>query len=325
MNFPPKIISERFGQNFRPVRLGHDDVMFETVFADVAHEFLQLRNFRDGAVAKSVELVIGEFAFADVSADFAVGIGGGNATKGQRPGGRAAIQRAVGVFDAENAAENRRVGDLDVGQKRFRPVAAMEQHALVVVVRIIVVPIHERGGRAAGKLHGIHREHAGNVHLAGAGKKLLAHHAHQRANIAAEVLLHGGPALDRRGVNRVGVHPFAENDAEFRHLQKFFRRHAGRGRVAFDFGQFLFHGGGGIVELAGLAQKFRKINGRDADAVAFEKFFRITNRVEGAGPGTDRAEADTAQAIHNAADAEEILQIDGKARSKLEANVFARQ
>ncbi len=54
---------------------------------------------------------------------------------------------------------------------------------------------------------------------------------------------------------------------------------------------------------------FGKVNRRDADAVAFENFFRITNGVERAGPRADRAEAHAAHAIHHAADAEKFLQV----------------
>ena len=64
MHFPPKIIPKRFGQNFRRVRLRHDNVMFKALFADVAQNFLQVRHFGHRAVAKGVELVVGEFAFA---------------------------------------------------------------------------------------------------------------------------------------------------------------------------------------------------------------------------------------------------------------------
>ena len=117
MHFPAKIISKRLGQNFSGLRLRHHDVMFKTLRTNVAHELLQLRHARDGAVAKRLQLVIGQFTFADVSADFAIRIGGGDAPKSQRAGGRATVERAVGVLDTDDAAENRRGGNFDVGQE----------------------------------------------------------------------------------------------------------------------------------------------------------------------------------------------------------------
>lgn len=65
MNFPPQIIPKRLGQDFRQVRLGHDDVMLETLFADVAQNVLQVRHFGYSAVAEGVELVVRKFAFAE--------------------------------------------------------------------------------------------------------------------------------------------------------------------------------------------------------------------------------------------------------------------
>ena len=99
-------------------------------------------------------MVVREFAFADVAADFALSIGGGDAAVGQQAGGRATVERAVGVFHAENAAEDRRVGDLDVGQEGFRPVAAMEEGRICRRRPRSCCSVHERGGRAAGELHG---------------------------------------------------------------------------------------------------------------------------------------------------------------------------
>ena len=49
---------------------------------------------------------------------------------------------------------------------------------------------------------------AANVNFAGTGQELLTHHAHQGADIAAEILLDGGPTLDGSGVQSIGLHPF---------------------------------------------------------------------------------------------------------------------
>lgn len=117
MHFPAEIISERLGEDVRAVRNGHHNVMLEALAADVAHKLLQLWHAGDGAVAEGVERVVREFAFADVGADAAFGIGGGDASERQPSGGRATVERAVSVLDADDAAENRRGGNFDVGQK----------------------------------------------------------------------------------------------------------------------------------------------------------------------------------------------------------------
>ena len=275
----------------------------------MVHEVLETRNFGDGAVAEGVERIIGQLAFAHVGANPALGIGGGEAAEGERSAGGAAIERAVGVFHAEDAAEDGGVGNFDVGQETLGPVAAVEEHALVVVVRVIIIPIHQRGGRAAGQLHGVHGEHTGHIHFAGAGQELVAHHAHERADVAAKVLLHGGPALDGGGVNGVGIHPVGEDDAELGHLDEFGGRHARGGRVAGDFRQLGFHGGGLGIELVGLAEEFGEIDGGDADAVALEQFFRVTDSIKRAGTGTDGPQTHAAHAVDHPAHAEELRQI----------------
>ena len=179
--------------------------------------------------------------------------------------------------------------------------------------------------RAAGELHGIHGEHAGDVHFAGAGEEFFAHHAHERADVAAVIFLHGGPALDGGGVEAIGVHPIGEHNAHFGHLHEFLGRHAGRGRVAGDFRELGFHGGGTGIQLAGVAKNFREVNGGDTNAVAFENFFRIAHGVKGTGPGADGTEAHTMQAVDHAADAEKFLQVGFKTRRAGIGNVFARE
>ena len=110
----------------------------------------------------------------------------------------------------------------------------MEQDALVFVVGVIVVPVHQRAGRAGRELHGIHRERAGHVHFAGAGHEAFAHHAHERAGVAAVILLHGGPALDGGGVEGVGLHPLGENHAHLCHLHERLLGHALAGDITFN-------------------------------------------------------------------------------------------
>ena len=84
VDIPAEIIAERFGQNAGGFGLGHDHVMFKAFAADVMHEVLEARNFGDGAVAEGVERIIGQFAFAHVRANFALGIGGGEPAEGER-------------------------------------------------------------------------------------------------------------------------------------------------------------------------------------------------------------------------------------------------
>jgi len=126
------------------MRSVHRRMMLETTAADEAHQSLQIRHFDDGAIAESLDRIVRELAFADVGGDAAVAIVGGDATERDRPAGCAAGKRAPGVLLTERGAEDRRRADLDVRQKRLRPVPAVEEHALVRVVAVVVVPVDER-------------------------------------------------------------------------------------------------------------------------------------------------------------------------------------
>src|SRR5450759_1525026 len=117
MDFPAEIISKRFGENVRAVRNGPREVMLEVLPAHMPHELRQFRNAGDRAVAEGVERVVCEFAFADIGADAAFRIGGGDASERQPSGRRATIERAVGVLDADDAAEDGGGGDFYGGQK----------------------------------------------------------------------------------------------------------------------------------------------------------------------------------------------------------------
>src|SRR6185437_9949904 len=58
INFPAKIISERFRQDFRRVRLSHHHVMLKSLLANMVHELLQTWNFRHRAVAEGIKRIV---------------------------------------------------------------------------------------------------------------------------------------------------------------------------------------------------------------------------------------------------------------------------
>ncbi len=57
------------------------DVMLEAVFANVVEQPLHLRNFDDPRAAESVERIVGKFAFADIAANLASSVVGGEARR----------------------------------------------------------------------------------------------------------------------------------------------------------------------------------------------------------------------------------------------------
>lgn len=62
------------------------DVVFESVFADVAQKFLQAQDFHHPRTTEGVQWIVGEAAAARVTANGAVGIVGGEAREAHRAG-----------------------------------------------------------------------------------------------------------------------------------------------------------------------------------------------------------------------------------------------
>ena len=102
---PTKVFAERLGQHTGGIRASHDHMMLESVLANVTKQTLQLGHVSDGACAKGVQLVVGQFTFANVRPDAAVGVCRRNAAVGQRPCWRAAFQGAVRILHAQRACQ----------------------------------------------------------------------------------------------------------------------------------------------------------------------------------------------------------------------------
>ena len=116
IDLPAKIVTECFFKYIGCVREIHDDVMLEALGADAAQQLLQFRHMCDGAIAKGLQVVVGELALPNIGADGAIVIVGGESTKSQRPGWSASIERAVGVLNAQDAAQNRPLAILMSGK-----------------------------------------------------------------------------------------------------------------------------------------------------------------------------------------------------------------
>ena len=196
------------------------DVVLEAVFADVAEEVLHVGDLDDAGAAEGVEGIVGEGALADVAADLAGEVVGGEAGEAHGAGFDGAVERAVGVLLADGAGDDL----LEVHLYAFveevlGEVGAVEADGLVGVVAVVVVPVEQGAGGLAGEGEGVHAEGAEDVDLAGGGDEVFAHHAHDGAGDDAEELLDGGPALDGGDGERAGLHPAVDDGAELGHLE----------------------------------------------------------------------------------------------------------
>src|SRR5579875_1549875 len=147
---PSHVGGERLGHGGGAVASVHCCVVFEAVAADAAHEALEAVDADNGAGAKGLERIVGEVAVADIGANDAGGIVCADAAEGDGAGGCASFERADCVLFSEHGAENGRGGDANVWQEVLCPVSAMEEDAAVRVVAVVVVPVYQRAGAAAG-------------------------------------------------------------------------------------------------------------------------------------------------------------------------------
>ncbi len=129
----------------------------------------------------------------------------------------------------------------------------MEEHALIGVFAVVVVPIHQSGRFFRRHGEGIHGNRAGYVHFAGGRQQFVAHHAHQRAGVDAQILLNGIPALQRGGSNILEIHPLFQRDGELGHAHDWIVGNAFGGDVAVDFIQLGFDFLAVILHTHGLA------------------------------------------------------------------------
>jgi len=164
-------------------------MMLESVLADYLHQRLQVFDVRHTVSAECVQRVVGHLAFAHVRLNDAFLVVGGYSCECERTGRHASDARAERTLFAHRACNDLLVIHLDVAEYGLRQVAAVEQHAFVGIVAVVVIPVEQGSGFLRSKRERVHRDSAGNVDLAGARHQLLAHHAHYGAGNHTVVFL----------------------------------------------------------------------------------------------------------------------------------------
>ena len=145
VDVPSEIGLDGLLQNINNICATHGNVVFETVFADVFHQFLQVIYLcYSDATVHSVGIV-GQFALAQIGFDAALGIVGGKSEKGEVALRHFRIDRTKGVDLAQGASEHteRTEPELVVADKRAWEVTAVGTYTLIAVVGKIVVPVEQ--------------------------------------------------------------------------------------------------------------------------------------------------------------------------------------
>src|ERR1700722_6524863 len=121
-------------------------MMLETILANVAQQLLQAGNLHNAHATKCVQRIVGERAFADVTADHARRIVSREAGKAHRSGFYAADDGAECVLFADSACDDLLKIHADVLKKMLRQVAAMEADGFIRIVAVIIVPVEQGAG-----------------------------------------------------------------------------------------------------------------------------------------------------------------------------------
>src|SRR5208282_2993771 len=288
------------------------DVMFEAVFADVAEQFLEMRDFYYAGAAKGFEGIVGESAFTDVARDFSGEIVGGETRETHWATFYAADAGAESVVLADRARDDFLKVHADILKKMLRQIAAVEADGFIGIFGVIVVPVEEGAGRLRGELQGVHTNDASDVDFAGAGEALIAHHAHDRAGNDAEKFFERGPALNGADGDFGIAHPSVNDSAELGHLDQGSIGDALRRNVFADGGDSIGDFRVVVFEAGGSAHDFGEVERFDGDAAGFENFFAVTNGVERGGTRADGADAKPFEPFDDAANGEEPVEILGE-------------
>src|ERR1700730_4008291 len=123
------------------MRLVHGSMVLKTVPAHKTHQSLQIFDLHYCAAPKSVQRIIYKSSVTDIRSDDAMAVVRGDAGIAERAHRGPAGNGAVSIVCSKRRREDFRIGHFHLAKKTLRPIAAMEQYALVRVIPVVVVPI----------------------------------------------------------------------------------------------------------------------------------------------------------------------------------------
>ncbi len=186
IDVPAHVLAHGFLDRIGALRQVDGRVVLEAVLADVRQQRLEVGDVRDADAAEGVQRVVRHIALPDVCRDQPVEVVGRDAAIGEGIILDAPDDGAVGVVLAHRAGDNGLIihhhdvvgADGLLEEDVFGQVGAVEDHALVGIAPVIVVPVHQGARFARRQCHGVHADHAGDVRLTGRGQQVVAHQAH---------------------------------------------------------------------------------------------------------------------------------------------------
>ena len=105
------------------------------------------------------------------------------------------------------------------------------------------------------------------------------------------------------------LHPAIEHRTELGHFQERRVWNSGCGHVALDCGQLGLRRIVGILQATDAPEDLGEIERLDGDAAGFKDALRVAHGIEGGGTRTDGADAQILEALHDAANGGEPLEV----------------
>ena len=185
----------------------------------------------------------------------------------------------------------------------------MEEHGLVEVFAVVIVPVHNGRGLAGGIGQRHHRHRACYVGLAGRGHQAVAHDAHDGAGHDAEVLFQRGPALNGAGVELHLLHPAVDHRAQLRHLEQRLGGDALGLDILVDLLELGRHAGVVVGQAGDAAKDLGEVKGLDGDAALLQQLLAEAHGVECLRACANGSDAGVLEAAYDTADGPKAGQV----------------
>ena len=310
IQIPAQIAVDSLLQDVDHVGAHHGYVVFETILADILHQFLEVVHLRHGDTSVHAIRVVGQLALAQIALDASQRVVSRNAEEGEITLRTLGIHSSEGIDLTERTSQHAERAKLQVTHgEALREIATVCADALVAVFGKVVVPVAQGSRTSRSQAQGIHGHSTGHVSLTGTRDELLAQHTHGHTGSTAVVLLQRVPALDGSGVHFVGLNPLFHSQSELGLQGKLLLISLGHFGVVADFFHLSLQRGSLIVDLTGIEDDFAHVHGHDGDAASLKEFLAVAASVESQRTSADLADTCMSQLTYDATNGSKLMNI----------------
>ena len=311
IKIPSEVVLEGIGDDVGHIAAHKGNMMLEAVATDVLHQLLEVIDLGNSDATIHSVRIVGDLAFAYVSANLAGSIVGRYAEESELTFADLGINSTEGTHLAECAAQDTKWSELEVvvADERTREVAAVGAYALIAVVGKVVVPVGQGRSIARSQTESQHRNSTRDVGFAGARNTHIAKHGHGDARGTAVVLLKRIPALKCQGIDLVVANPSLDSDTELGLYAQLLLIFGGHLRIGVDILQLGKQSRIVVGNLLCCKQDLRKVGRNDGNAAALQQFFAGSASVEAERTCANLANTAMTQASYNTANAGELIDV----------------